>query len=183
MSDMLPAVTGGDLRARAAAGSGVAALRLALGRADTMRGELAEAGDWESLASGLDQLRVLSKDLSVLVRAVEADVHRLLPERKVEVPGFGVIEKRNGAVRKRWRSDELLSEVVSRSLVDPATGEIEDDPRAVRERLVAALVAAVPFTGSLGWRVTALRDMGLDPDEWAEITGYTQSVQIHKAGE
>jgi len=157
----------------------VDALTLAITQADTQRAELAHNGDWESLAHGLIRLRTVAEQLRYLVRCVEDDVAELMPEKRVEVPGLPVFERRKGTDRKSWDSEALLSRVVRVALTDPTTGEVESDPAVVREQLVSVLSAVVPFTGSLGWRVRALRDLGIDPDEWCETSPGRVTVQFH----
>lgn len=152
-------------------------LRAALGNVDARRAELATAGDFEGLAFGLVALKVIVDDLRTLIRSIEDDVVALLPAKKVVVDGLGVLEKKKGSARKAWQSEDLLGQVI-RLAVDPdGTGEIPP-PGELLERLRSTLVAVVPFTGSLGWRVGALRDLGLDPDEWCHTEPGRIGLQI-----
>jgi hypothetical protein len=46
--------------------------------------------------------------------------------------------------------------------------------------LIDTLKAVLPFTASLGWRVTALKELGIDVSEYSEATYGRQTVQITK---
>lgn len=163
------AATGSDL---------VAWLRSGLADLDRRRQELAEAGEWQSLAFGLVALKKITDDLRTLIRSVEDDVVRLLPEKRAVVEGLGVLERKRSSDRRAWRSDELLDELLRLAVVDPETGEVLDDEAAIRARFLQVLVDCVPFTGSLGWRISALRALGIDPDEWCEVKPGRTALQI-----
>ena len=83
------------------------------------------------------------------------------------------------AANRRWDHDEAIKHVVARALderqVDEATGEVEPSwvtvSRAVKE------CAGIGY-----WRVGALRQRGLDPDEFAEVTSRTPSVRVVPIG-
>lgn len=152
-------------------------LRAAMLHVDERRIELAEAGDFEALAFGLVALKALLDDLKILTRSIEDNIVGLLPAKRVEVDGLGVLERKRGNARKAWDSEELLGRVI-RLAVDPdGTGELPPAGE-VLERLRSTLAAVVPFTGSLGWRVTALRELGLDPDEWCHTEPGRLGLQI-----
>lgn len=78
--------------------------------------------------------------------------------------------------RKRWDSERLLSHLVGMAQVD-ADG-VKADPETSRRRLVELLAEVLPLTGSLAWRVTALRDRGVDPDEWCDKEKGRPTVQV-----
>lgn len=152
-------------------------LRGALLVVEERRRELADAGEWEALAFGLVALKTITDDLRIVLRTIEDDVVRLLPSKRVEVDGLGVLEKKRSSTRKAWQSEELLDRVLRIGIDPEGTGELPA-PGELVSRLRAALVAAVPFTSSLGWRVSALRELGLDPDEWCESTPGRMGLQI-----
>lgn len=151
-------------------------LRSALLHADTLRQELADRGDWEQLLFAIDGLRQLKLDLDTLLRSCEDDAARLLPEKKVAIDGFGMVEKRTTSSRK-WDSEPLLNDLC-RQVLDPnGTGEIT--PSAVTQ-LLRVLKAVLPFTASLSWRVTALKELGIDPEQYSETTYGRKTIQIVK---
>ena len=149
-------------------------IRSALLLADKMREELVATGDWLQLCVAIEGLKKIKADLDTLIRSCEHDAANLLPEKKVSVDGFGVIEKRTSTSRK-WESEDLLM-TLCRSILDPeGTGEIQSS--RVPE-LIRVLKSVMPLTASLGWRVTALKELGIDPDSFSELTFGRQSVQI-----
>lgn len=156
----------------------VLALRQALAQADEQVTALAEAGEWEALAYGLHALLPLKRDISDLARRAEDALAASMPAKEVrDLPGLPPFERRKGSDRKAWQSADLLREIVHQHRhVNPETGEITVDTDA----LLDALKAAVPFTGSLGWRVKALRELGLDPDEWCETKPGRVAIQWHE---
>ncbi len=101
------------------------------------------------------------------------EIHDTASDRKTETR-FGLIEVSKRRNRK-WDHDEAVKHVVARALderqVDLNTGEVEPSwatvARAIRE------CAGISY-----WRINALRDLGLDPDEFAETTSEAKSVQI-----
>lgn len=163
----------------AVAPSAVMALRQVIAQLDTQRSELAEAGDIDSLAHGLAQVRQILGDLRTLASGIEDDVVALMPAKTYTVEGVGTLERRRGSDRKRWQSDDLVTRLVTEALVDE-NGEVRHStPVEGAAAAVGVLLACAPFTASMGWRVTALRDHGIDPDEWCEVTPGRTSVQIH----
>lgn len=112
---------------------------------------------------------------------VEATIQAALVGRiRVEDATVGRyrLERRGGAIRKRWQSDRVFSDLVRRANVDAATGEVLDDT-AARERLIAAVTECVPLTGSLGWRTRALRAWGIDPDDYCEKSPASFRFEVH----
>jgi len=151
-------------------------MRQALLRADTLRQELADRGDWAQLLNAIEGLRALKGDLDTLLRACEDDAARLLPEKKMVLDGFGVVEARTTSSRK-WDSEPLLRDLC-RQILDPEqTGEI--NASAIPD-LLRVLKAVLPMTASLSWRVTALKEQGIDPEQYSEITYGRKTIQIIK---
>jgi hypothetical protein len=147
---------------------------------DGFRSKLAEVGDTPRLAFGLDRVRELRRILGDLERAIEGDVATLMDGKTETVDGLGTLERRKGTDRKAWQSDDLLRRLV-RDAVDPEhTGEMPSASE-VLDAVVSTVTECAPITGSLGWRVTALKARGIDPDEWCESKPGRTSVQIHKA--
>lgn len=147
----------------------------ALVHMDKFREELALAGDWNALTHGLAALIEFKKNLSMLVDAIETNIHECLPEKKVVVEGVGIVEKRTSTSRK-WESEQLLNHIV-RDRLDNGTGEIT--PADVMN-LVEALKSVLPLTASLGWRTTALKELGFDPDNYSDVTFGRRTVSIKR---
>ena len=151
-------------------------LRNAIMQADTGRAGLALAGDYTQLLKGLLYLKDIKADLDTLIRACEDDITTLMPEKKMFIDDVGTVERRTSSTRK-WQSDDLLRHI-TRSTLDPeGTGEVSTNNVVM---LIDTLKAVLPFTASLGWRVTALKELGIDVTEYSEATYGRQTVQITK---
>jgi len=139
---------------------------------------LAESEDWESLIRGLEPLQQILSDLRILENDVKNYIAETMPERRVSVEGVGTVERKAKITRRNWDSDELLRKIVMGALLDPDTGEIPSSPLEAVDRVMGEVKACVPFTGSTGWRVGALKDRGIDPDEWCEENRDGYSIQF-----
>lgn len=148
--------------------------REALLIADDMRQQLVAQKDWLQLCYAIEGLKAIKKDLDTLLRSCEEDAANLLPEKRMMVDGFGVIEKRTASTRK-WESEQLLMDVCRQVLDPEQTGEIH--PSRVVE-LISVLKQILPITGSLGWRTGALKEHGINPDDYSQTTWGRKSVQI-----
>lgn len=143
--------------------------------------QLAESeDDYAELAELLVDVRELRRQLGDQEREVEGVLVAVLPDRKVEVPQVGVVERRSGSVRKKWDSEALVARLVRDRLYDSETGEARFvSARDAVDAAVSVVTACAPFTGSMGWRAGALRDFGIDPDEWCESVKGPDRIQIH----
>lgn len=153
-------------------------LRRGLAELDDQRKALAEAGDYETLIYGLVQLLPLVKDLSELARAVKQDIAATMPSRWVEIEGVGRVERKPDNRRSDWDWDQLLPRLI-RMYVDPDGNGALPEPAEVMDRMRELIVDVIGVTPSKGPRVTPLREMGLDPDEWCSVTRDKHTVQIH----
>ena len=160
----------------------VLALREAIARMSDSVRALAEQGDYEALVRGLEPLQQVIGDLRIIENEAKRAIADTMPDRKVTVEGVGTVERRLKVTRKNWDSDELLRKIVAAAVVDPTTGEIPSSPIEAADRILQEIRACLPITGSLGWRLTALRERGYDPDEWCEEhrDGYTISLSRSK---
>lgn len=162
MSDLEP------VSYRSSAVESVSLLRAAIiDMMDSAR-QMAEAGDWESLMTGLAPLQSILADMRMLENQVKQHILETMPSKRVSVSGVGTAERMKRVTRKNWDSEELLRFVVLGALVDQETGEIPADPVVAVDRVLSEVRACVPFTGSTSWRVGALKDRGIDPDEWCD---------------
>ena len=114
------------------------------------------------------QLRLLEKEYV-------AELHNLMPEKKMLFSDYGLIERKNSASRK-WDHEEMWNVLTARArdarLIDKETGEVlESEGQAVRRVLQEC--AGVQY-----WKVTPLKEKyGVDPDEYAE-TKWRKSIVI-----
>lgn len=129
----------------------------------------------EELTGQLLDVRQQIQDLRDQERNLIEQIHDTATSRKTETR-FGVVEvskRRN----RRWDHDELVRHLTRVAMdqrqVDPVTGELLSRP--TWEVVTDALIDCA---GISYWRIGKLKDYGLDPDEFAETTSDTQSVQI-----
>lgn len=148
--------------------SPVVALREAIGAMVDDVTALVEAGDWEALVRGLEPLQQVLGDLRLVEQQAKRGIAATMPDRRVTVDGVGTVERKARITRKNWDSDELLRKIIAGAILDEATGEVPSSPVVAADLILQELRAVMPITGSLGWRVTALRERGYDPDEWCE---------------
>jgi hypothetical protein len=188
---------------------GLAELRAALLRLDDERQRLAEAGDYESLSWGVQDLQVLVKDLRQLTDDARRDIAKVVDERqgnlssdgtyyygvnRIEVPGLGAVEVNGGWTRTKWRSVELLGRLVrdiaesSDERIVTADGEIVAPADSVLlATVVEVLSETMPLNPSLSWRVgktdgtTGLRKHGIDSDNWCEKVPKTRLATVPSA--
>jgi hypothetical protein len=154
----------------------LADLRTAVLGLDDLRAKLTAAGDWPNLAIGLAQVRDLAAQLATIAHDVERDLAELMPSRREEVAGL-VLERRMSRKRSEWDWDQLLPRLIRLTLDPEGTGHIPP-PMAAVEAMRGLIVETIGVTPSRGPRVTQLRAMGLDPDEWCHSVPNKATVQI-----
>jgi hypothetical protein len=160
----------------------VRALREAIAKITDDAKVLAEAGDYEGLIRGLEPLQQIIGDLRIVENDVRNFIADTMPERRVTIPGVGTVERRLKITRRNWDSEAILRRLIMQALVDPETGEIPNSPMEAVDKVIVEVKACAPFTGSMAWRTTALRERGFDLDEWCEEHrgGYTVTFSRNK---
>ena len=153
------------------------------------------ADDPALLASLVNGLQDLERDASVWLKEAK---RLLIPH--VQDKGSKVGSKRllnvEGATvtvswsRKRsdWDSTRLYAKVVQdaadavplsvRVLDDNGVLTDRPDPAEVVTAVAVAIFDVLPVTPSTGWRVTALRERGIDPAEWCHEDDAVPSVTV-----
>ena len=75
------------------------------------------------------------------------------------------IETKTGAPRKKWDHD-MLAVLVAKKITDTAidmdTGEVTKTPQQMIRELL-------DYAAPSYWRVGALRELGIDPDEYCDV--------------
>lgn len=133
--------------------------------------------DLAEQAKALDLVREARRRLSDVERVLENAVADSMQGKTEEVHEVGVLEKRGGKKRKSWDHEGVASRVVSEIRVDKETGEVRDpSPQEVANALVEA--AGINY-----WKVSSLRDLGIEPSEYCEESPGRVTVQILKAGD
>lgn len=92
---------------------------------------------------------------------------------------IGTFERKATKVRRAWRHDDLVRQVVARAadnpenLFDPETGGTLP-PAVIAERIARELRATIGFGPG---KVTGLKARGIDPDEFCEADGWRVSIR------
>jgi len=100
---------------------------------------------------------------------LELAVAQRMPEGDHAVPGSAVFRRHGRKDRKTWDADLLYRDVMDARLADLKTGEVTEQTPAERIRFVWNLGAP---------RVTALRALGLDPDDYCRSEWRGYSIEI-----
>jgi hypothetical protein len=96
-----------------------------------------------------------------------------MPERQMVSDGM-VLEKKSGTIRKSWDNPAVASKVSALACVDQETGEVFGSP-VFAQRVTDEILA----TAGIGyWRVSALRNRGIDPGRYCEEEQGKPSVII-----
>ncbi len=158
---------------------GLMALVDALTQLDQVRADLAKDGNWEALAWGKKNLGEFKKQLATVADNIDADIARLLPSKTVDVDGLGRIEVSRPNKYGDWESDKLLRWLVRRSLVDPETGERREmDVDEAADRIYTEVAECMPVRASTQWRTGALKERGVQLDEWCTKSPGKTNVRI-----
>jgi hypothetical protein len=180
MSDNLPDRYGAVERSGQPTPTGaLLAIRQALALLEDEAKDIALAGDYETLARGYAELTLLKRDLTSVLTIISDLIVDTVPVQVNEkgreyrdpfsIEGVGTFEVVRRAATRRWDSEELVGRIVRGAIVDAETGEVPDqDTLSAIRRVVDALTAAAPFTPSMGWRTTALKELGIDIDDYCE---------------
>lgn len=132
--------------------------------------------EWEGLTYLRGVLRVLISDLRTVERKVEDLQAAAMPGYQADVEGVGRIKRHSGKgwARDRWAHDRLVARL-GRHAVVTADGEVEQlDPVAAAIRGAAAVLECA----RVEWKLGALRDRGIDPEDYGERTEGRRTVQM-----
>lgn len=129
----------------------------------------------------LGRVRAQRQGLAELESLIERDAARAMPHDLLEWEG-GTAERRGGKDRKEWDHTALASAVraaiVPPLAVDPTTGEVDGSLAALLHQAVEQYAA----TNRPTWRVTAVKPLGIDPDEYCSAVPGRATVQVNLAG-
>ena len=135
----------------------------------------AEHGDIDRAVRDLAALRAARKALADWELVLADYLADALGRNTITVDGVGTVLVKHGAKRTEWDNDALHRAVVARARderrIDPDTGEVIESEGEAVGRVLAD--CARP-----SWRLTALRALGLDPDEYCATSPGRISVVI-----
>lgn len=137
--------------------------------------------DIAGMAQLLAAIRRAVAQLKWADEQLEDEIVKVMRTKEEQVPGLGTIEMRTGSSRKGWDKDGLnraLTQVIAGDLTPVAnveTGEVIAPQRIVETVLSQYLVAATP-----NWKSTGLRQFGINPDDYCEVTWGRKSITTPK---
>lgn len=132
---------------------------------------LREAGDIEALADGYAELDQFVKAARDVRNHAEDAIAGLMNGRVVNLDDRVTLERHGGYKRTDWDWDGLLHELGADRWIDPNTGEC----------VVDTLREVVSLTASVSPRVGALRDRGIQADQFCEKAPARRTVTVRKA--
>lgn len=128
----------------------------------------------ETLVKLLIQGREMVRIMRDIAGRIEQATVRAMPHRKMVIDGIGTVEKTTETARKEW-DHPLVAGQVLRSATDSwakETGEIVD------QELAGKVLDAFMAAARMEWRVTALKDLGINPDNYCETTYGSQKIRV-----
>lgn len=132
----------------------------------------------ENLGQLLADFRDHKQDVARAYDEVEQLFLVAAGEKKLEVPGVGVVEVKSSVRRTRWDHDEAFRTVIARLADEPGLFYDEDGVRLPPAVMAANVVARLRDVLSPSWKVTGLRELGIDPDEYCETDEKHWSVKL-----
>lgn len=124
----------------------------------------------------LQELQATIKRLRIMDSLLVGDLKKLIPEKVLDLPSGGQVEIKTGVARKTWNKQELCTIVVEKIMEDardPETGAFEVP-------ISQMLMQVFDFVSFSNWKVTALRDAGIDPNKYSEMGNPSTSAQFRR---
>lgn len=133
----------------------------------------------EILARILVAIRDERAGLATLARRVTTDLLAEMPDRTLEVDGLGQVTARASKRRTAWDTDSLVAAIVARLADEP--GVFFDDEGGMRPYAAIGHNVAARLRECLsisGGKVTGLKALGIDADEYCTVDEAAWSVQL-----
>lgn len=134
--------------------------------------------DEKSACEILVAISHIKSDISETYSEMEKILLGLLEDRSPVVSDDGsVVEKIYDKSRKGWRHAEIAEEVadrIQRMAVDLDTGEVKLSTKEMITKLLQ-------YAGISYWKVTTLRDIGIDADDYCESGESIPKISLRKA--
>ena len=160
-------------------------LRIADRHLDTLRialndfaSAVGEINAPQVLASYLADLRDHRQDVGRVYDEVERALIFCAGDKKLEVEGVGLVEIKSSVRRTGWQHDDLFRSVVARIIDTPGVFYDEDGTSLYPAQAAANVVERLREVLSPSWKVTGLRALGLDADEFCETDEKHYSVKL-----
>jgi hypothetical protein len=141
---------------------------------DSQRQTLANLGEYDSIAHGLQYLKDIKRQLDAIIQTAEKDIYDLMTDKEEFIPGVGIVTKSMGS-SKKWNSEELFDSIVARCMAGEFNLESVD-------KLLDTLKDCLPLTSSLSWRSGSLKAHGINASRYCETTYTRPTIRIQKDG-
>lgn len=128
----------------------------------------------ESMIVALLALREAKRGIDLLYRRIENDVIRGTDKKSFTIEGAGEVQIKTSTKRNDWNHDALWRTVVARALDER---EMDDDG-VIAEPSYETVARVLAECARPSWRVTPLRDRGIDPDEFSHVEYGAKSVVL-----
>lgn len=133
--------------------------------------ECVEAAVLSDVASNVAAILIAAQDECARWRKAAQDIEQHLvllmdsmEDKQLLIDGLGLFQRTRSQSRRAWDHDSLWRDIVRKALaerrLDTATGEVQTE--------IDSVLAAIRKAVSPSWKLTGLRDLGLDPDEYSE---------------
>lgn len=134
-----------------------------------------EGQDAKHIIEQLAGVREARRRLHRIEANLEAAAARAMTQRRIELPALGIVaERRGGTKRTDWDHPRVASVVARRYAVD-AYGEIDTDLAELAECVAHWLL---DFVNVSYWRAGKLRELGVDPDQYATCERGRRTVHL-----
>lgn len=127
----------------------------------------AHRGDPIALTNALARMEAVLAD----VRSVTANVRKAAAEaladhkvRRMTIDGLATVEGTSSSDRTDWQDKELMTEMLERYLGDSIIVSSDTGELTSPEEVAAAVLRWV----RVEWRLTPIREYGLDPDDYSD---------------
>jgi hypothetical protein len=131
----------------------------------------------EEALQDISDMHLVKTEIGRLFNSMQDKVIDLVGFTAAPIPVEGAtIEVKSGSTRKAWDHKSLAESVAQRiyeSSINIDTGEISKTPKQMMAEMLK--YGAVSY-----WRVTALKDLNIDPDEYCEVSPPKNSVVIRR---
>lgn len=128
----------------------------------------------DALVKRLVDIRDERADLAVRASEIEQQLIEAAPSKKFVVDGVGEVQIRRSLRRTDWDSEGLTRVVVAYALDERVLNEATGEYEAAHE----AVARVMSECARPSWRVTPLKDRGIDPDEFCHTEPQAASVQL-----
>lgn len=126
--------------------------------------------------SKLDDILNWLKDIKGTLTSQVKKLNRGSGDKYIPIKSGGTIEVKTGVPRKKWDHAALTaiaSEKILEDCIDPETGAFEVPPSQIPQMML-------DYVSISSWKVTKLKEKGIDPDNYCEVQPANTSAIIRK---